>query len=833
MKYFFLIGLFIFSTVCFSQTTFITNKLIVKDSIKFRNSMLDSFFTASKLRSNHTGTQAISTVTGLQNALDAKLPISDTANIRFRPQAGSNITLSGTYPNITIASSGNSYSAQPPITLTSTTFGADTTILGTKGYSLNLANGKLNYSDSTIYSTKASATKQRDSVVALIPIVTGFVSKSDSTLYSTKANATKQRDSVVALLSSKLNTSDTLSMLDGKLSSIVLNNTGIIHTTPSTFTRSGGVWTATQSLASQSAFTALARASGSGSPSFQSLDTFFIPNFYLKARSRISAGYGLTYNSTTGVVSKDTSSYKITFNSPVKAVNDSTVGIDTAVTNRAYATTWGGLQYRLDSLKGASWFSGASSQWTTITNDIYYNTGRVLIGGTSSPASTLEVRTPNLGTIGTTYSPTNGISVINNIDATVSQNQEVTVLQSEGRGWKTNSIAGSQYSGWKLRQAITSGAANPSSTWNFDYSINRASSTTPFSFGNTGAFTASGTGSFGGLITASAGINSLGGVTVTTGSIAYTENASTTSPPGIIGLSLRPTSAASGAGNTQYSSLLQMSTNVASNTTNYFGQWGVQAQGTYAASGVPVNNLVFMNRTTTTASGSYTSLMNIQNDGNVGIGVSTPTGVLHLKAGTATASTAPLKFTSGTLLTTQEAFTQEADANSFYQTNNALNRYSLGGSIKDFITTVDNTSTTETDLYTYTTKASTLAADGGKLMFKVAGTFNDATSTAQLQFYFGGMSIGNTGTLTVSSVGGWNAEGMLIRTSSTTVRAIVTVNTPGASTALYTTQTDLTGLTLSATNIIKLTGTAGGATGGSGDISAKLGTITWMGAANN
>lgn len=32
-----------------------------------------------------------------------KLNISDTANIRFRPVAGSNITLSGTYPNITIA----------------------------------------------------------------------------------------------------------------------------------------------------------------------------------------------------------------------------------------------------------------------------------------------------------------------------------------------------------------------------------------------------------------------------------------------------------------------------------------------------------------------------------------------------------------------------------------------------------------------------------------------------------------------------------------------------------------------------------------------------------
>ena len=41
-----------------------------------------------------------------------------------------------------------------------------------------------------------------------------------------------------------------------------------------------------------------------------------------------------------------------------------------------------------------------------------------------------------------------------------------------------------------------------------------------------------------------------------------------------------------------------------------------------------------------------TIVMRIMGSGNVGIGQSTPTAVLHLKAGTATASTAPLKFTS-------------------------------------------------------------------------------------------------------------------------------------------------------------------------------------------
>lgn len=50
-----------------------------------------------------------------------------------------------------------------------------------------------------------------------------------------------------------------------------------------------------------------------------------------------------------------------------------------------------------------------------------------------------------------------------------------------------------------------------------------------------------------------------------------------------------------------------------------------------------------------------TDRMRIQNDGKVAIGSFAPTAMLHIQAGTATANTAPLKFTSGTLMTTPEA----------------------------------------------------------------------------------------------------------------------------------------------------------------------------------
>ncbi len=170
---------------------------------------------------------------------------------------------------------------------------------------------------------------------------------------------------------------------------------------------------------------------------------------------------------------------------------------------------------------------------------------------------------------------------------------------------------------------------------------------------------------------------------------------------------------------------------------------------------------------------------------------------------------------------------------SFYETNSNLNRLAIGGKIKDFTTAVSNVGTAETDLFTYTTKASTLAEVGEDIVFTVTGTFNDVTATTKLKFSFGGTVIGDTGTLTVSSTGAWVATVKVKRTGSTTATTSLNLSTPGASTASYTNTADLTGLTFSNTNIIKVTGTAGGAGGGTGDITAKMGDIFWTPSAQN
>lgn len=62
--------------------------------------------------------------------------------------------------------------------------------------------------------------------------------------------------------------------------------------------------------------------------------------------------------------------------------------------------------------------------------------------------------------------------------------------------------------------------------------------------------------------------------------------------------------------------------------------------------------------------------------GNFGVGVATPSALIHLKAGTATAGTSPLKFTSGTNLTTPEAGSMEFDGTNYFVTSSTT-RYTM------------------------------------------------------------------------------------------------------------------------------------------------------------
>lgn len=72
--------------------------------------------------------------------------------------------------------------------------------------------------------------------------------------------------------------------------------------------------------------------------------------------------------------------------------------------------------------------------------------------------------------------------------------------------------------------------------------------------------------------------------------------------------------------------------------------------------------------------GTYTTKMIVLKNGNVGIGQNTPTAYLHLKAGTATAGTAPIKLTAGTNLTTPENGALEYDGTNLYFTTGGVRK---------------------------------------------------------------------------------------------------------------------------------------------------------------
>ncbi|MCF8284551.1 MAG: hypothetical protein K9I48_06200 [Sphingobacteriales bacterium] len=94
----------------------------------------------------------------------------------------------------------------------------------------------------------------------------------------------------------------------------------------------------------------------------------------------------------------------------------------------------------------------------------------------------------------------------------------------------------------------------------------------------------------------------------------------------------------------------------------------------------------------TNHAGTYTFVRR----GNFGVGIAQPSALIHLKAGTATASSAPLKFTSGTNLTTPEAGAVEFDGTNYFVTSSTV-RYTLaktliGSATLDFGNTSTNIS---------------------------------------------------------------------------------------------------------------------------------------------
>lgn len=144
-----------------------------------------------------------------------------------------------------------------------------------------------------------------------------------------------------------------------------------------------------------------------------------------------------------------------------------------------------------------------------------------------------------------------------------------------------------------------------------------------------------------------------------------------------------------------------------------------------------------------------------------------------------------------------------------------------------------NTTTGETDLFSDTVAASQLANNGEKLYAHYSGTFvQSATATRTMRVYFAGTKIFDSGALTANvASAAWSIEVNIIRVSSSTVRCDVTAVTDGVTVTSSVAYTSIGSLTLTNTQILKITGQAGSTGAATNDILAKIGVVQWIAAA--
>ncbi len=154
--------------------------------------------------------------------------------------------------------------------------------------------------------------------------------------------------------------------------------------------------------------------------------------------------------------------------------------------------------------------------------------------------------------------------------------------------------------------------------------------------------------------------------------------------------------------------------------------------------------------------------------GELGIGVDAPSALIHLKAGTAVAGTAPLKLTAGTLLTTPEAGALEYDGMGIYLTNTNHRRF-ISQAADSIIAseTVANT-TVDTTVFTAMVNADELKAHRVYRMsfYGQFGT-NSAADTVTVSIHVNGTVIG-TITSTAGVVSGVPFRGEAVFTVRTT-----------------------------------------------------------------
>lgn len=153
---------------------------------------------------------------------------------------------------------------------------------------------------------------------------------------------------------------------------------------------------------------------------------------------------------------------------------------------------------------------------------------------------------------------------------------------------------------------------------------------------------------------------------------------------------------------------------------------------------------------------------------------------------------------------------------------------SLGGCMFKHFVDAGNGTTVETDLYTDSVLANTLASNGDSIEAIYDGIYFGSTSSKQIQLYFDGVVVYDSTALAVAtSVKGWRIHAHLVRVSATVVRVGVVHTGQGFATQRVG-YTEATGLTLTNANTLKITGTASAAGAATNDIVAKTAVVRFL-----
>lgn len=398
------------------------------------------------------------------------------------------------------------------------------------------------------------------------------------------------------------------------------------------------------------------------------------PVFTASAAAGITNTNITNWNTAYGWGSHASAGYLTTETDPVFSASPA-AGIETSdITNWNTAHGWGNHASAgyLTSAPVSSVNSQTGAVVLTTTHiaegtNLYYTDARAIAQVTATNFSgTLPLSKGGTGT-------TTGLPINNLIAATGAATLNHAANAQE---WQWNSLAGG--TGFKLSAATTAAASNTQKL--FDIALSGANATsgqTTYGMCVINSHTGTSSTNIAGYFSASGGTNNYG-LIVADGGVGI----GTATPNSSFRLQIGGGSGGYGSG----AELININSAVNRAAGVYYSQnstikgiLGLCGLANEFVTGTTLGDFVIRNSSNIyfTTDGGTTINMALSSAGRLGVGVSAPTAVLHLKAGTATANTAPLKFASGTNLTTAEAGAMEYNGTNIFFTRTGTTRENI------------------------------------------------------------------------------------------------------------------------------------------------------------